>query len=161
MLYESIHNIFKDSKIILKLALFSCVMAVFIICAKTFFLFFLDSPSLILTQVNRYLSLSFTQTWKKCFDMFSENNAAHPVGCGSLLLTIWLFGALQIFKKPCQKSVIICSGLSQPTRSLSRIVYRQEGPTGNKGTLRPDFQAKTRSRLFLKPMSPQETGRRL
>jgi hypothetical protein len=30
----------------------------------------------------------------------------------------------------------------------------QEGPKGSKGTLRPNFQANTRPRIFLKPMSP-------
>jgi hypothetical protein len=45
---------------------------------------------------------------------------------------------------------------SHPTRSLSRIVCRgREGPKGSKGTLRPDFQANTRPRMFfLKPVSP-------
>jgi hypothetical protein len=59
---------------------------------------------------------------------------------------------LQIFKKAHQTAITICSGLSHPTRSLSRIVCRgQEGPKGSKGEyLRPDFQANTRSRLFLK-----------
>jgi hypothetical protein len=52
---------------------------------------------------------------------------------------------------------------SHPTRSLSRIVCRgQERPKGRKGTLRPDFQASTRPRIFVKkPMSPQDTRRQL
>jgi hypothetical protein len=43
-------------------------------------------------------------------------------------------------KKVRQTAITICSGLPHPTRSLSRIVYReQEGSKGKKGTLRPDF----------------------
>ncbi len=61
-----------------------------------------------------------------------------------------------------KKAITISRGLSHPTRSLSRIVCRgQERPKCRKGTLRPDFQAKTRPRTFLKPMSPQDTGRQL
>ncbi len=59
-----------------------------------------------------------------------------------------------------QTAFTICRGLSNPTRSLSRIVCRgQEPPKGNKGTLRPVFRANTRPKVFLKPMSPQDTGR--
>jgi hypothetical protein len=55
-------------------------------------------------------------------------------------------------KKVCQTTTSICSGLSHPTRSLRR----------SKSTLRPDFQVNTISVGFIKkPMSPQETGRRL
>jgi hypothetical protein len=47
-----------------------------------------------------------------------------------------------------------------PTRSFNRIVYKgQEGPKGNRGTLRPGFHANRR--FFKKPLSPQESGRRL
>jgi hypothetical protein len=105
--------------------------------------------------------------------MFSEGNAAHPVGCDSPLQKVmavwchflkfeltgtgvaaccllqWLFGALQILKKAREIAITICSWLSQPTRSLSRIVCGvQEGPKGSKGTLRPDLQANTWPRLF-------------
>ncbi len=60
-----------------------------------------------------------------------------------------------------QKAITISRGLSHKIRSLSRIVCRgQERPTGRKGTLRLDFQANTRPRIFiLKPKSPQDTGR--
>ncbi len=62
-------------------------------------------------------------------------------------------------KKECQMAITICRGLSHPHRSLSRIVCRgQEGPKSSKGTLRPDFQANTRIKIFLKP---QDTGRKL
>jgi hypothetical protein len=56
-----------------------------------------------------------------------------------------------------------CSRLSHLTRSLSRIVCKgQERPKGSKDTLRPDFHANTRSRIFCKkPKSPQDTGMRL
>ncbi len=65
------------------------------------------------------------------------------------------------FLKSAPNSITICSGMSHPPWSLSRIVCRvQEGPTASKGTLRPDFQANTRLRIFLKPVS-QDTGRRL
>ncbi len=48
-------------------------------------------------------------------------------------------------------AITICRSLSHHTRSLSRIVCRvQEIRTGSKGTLRPDFQANTRPRIFLK-----------
>ncbi len=64
-------------------------------------------------------------------------------------------------KKVCQTSITICRGLSHLTRSLSRIVCRgQKGPKGSEGTLRPDFQAYARPWIFLKPMSPQDTGRK-
>jgi hypothetical protein len=40
-------------------------------------------------------------------------------------------------------------GNATPIRSLSRTVCRgQEGPTGSKGTLRPDFQANTRPMIL-------------
>ena len=43
------------------------------------------------------------------------------------------------------------SGLSHPTRSRSRKGSRgHEGLIGGKGTVRPDFHAKTRPRVFLK-----------
>jgi hypothetical protein len=46
-------------------------------------------------------------------------------------------------------AITICIGLSHPTRSLSRIVFKgQEHPKCSKGTLRPDFQANTRPRNF-------------
>ncbi len=62
-----------------------------------------------------------------------------------------------------QKAITIYRGLSHLTRSLSRIVCRgQERPKGRKGTLRPDFQAYTRPRFFLKQkMSPQDAKRQL
>ncbi len=48
-----------------------------------------------------------------------------------------------------QKAFNIYRGLSHHTRSLSRIVCRgRERPKGRKGTLRPDFQANTRPRIF-------------
>ena len=53
-------------------------------------------------------------------------------------------------KKMRQTARTICSGLPpHPTRSLSRIVCRGlQGPKGSKGTLRPDFQANIRPRIF-------------
>jgi hypothetical protein len=42
--------------------------------------------------------------------------------------------------------------------ALNDYHYLQERPKGSKGTLRPDFQANTRPRIFKKPMSPQDTG---
>jgi hypothetical protein len=49
--------------------------------------------------------------------------------------------------------------VSHLTSSLSRIVCRgQEGPKGSKDTLGPDFLDLL---IFLKPMSPQDTERRL
>jgi hypothetical protein len=59
-------------------------------------------------------------------------------------------------------ALTIFRALPQPTRSLGRIVFKgQEGPEGSKGTLMPDFKAKTWPRPFYKKaMSPQETGRR-
>jgi hypothetical protein len=58
---------------------------------------------------------------------------------------------VSIFKKVRQKVILICNGLAHPTRSLSRIACRgQEGPKGSKDTLRPDFQANTILRIFIK-----------
>jgi hypothetical protein len=37
----------------------------------------------------------------------------------------------------------------------------QEDPKSSTDTLRPDFQANTRPRIFLKPRLPQDTGKRL
>ncbi len=68
--------------------------------------------------------------------MLSEGNAAHPFGCDSPLLTIVV--------RQKAITIIICRGLSHPTRSFSRIVCRgQERPKDRGGTLRPDFQANT------------------
>ncbi len=59
----------------------------------------------------------------------------------------------------CQKAITICRGLSHLSRSFSRIVSRgQEHPKGRQGTSRPDIQALG---FFLKPMSPQDTKRKL
>ncbi len=89
--------------------------------------------------------------------MFSEGNAAHPVGCDSPLLTIMALSSASNLKKNLLNAITICRGLSHPTRSLSRIVCRGlEDPKGSKRTLRPDFQINTRHRIFLKPMSPQD-----
>ncbi len=98
--------------------------------------------------------------------MLSESNAALPVGCDSplqILMAVFfvLFVWIQTFWVRCdsplltamvrQKAITIYRGLSHPTRSLSRIVCRgQECPKGRKGTLRPDFQAKTRPRFFFR-----------
>jgi hypothetical protein len=55
------------------------------------------------------------------FEFSGPGVAAHGI-------LLWLFGALN-FKKARRTATTICSGLSQLTRSLSRIVYRgQEGP---------------------------------
>ncbi len=113
-----------------------------------------------------YIIRGFLHSWKKCPDMLSEVNAARPVRCDSSLQTVmavWpLFVWIQTFWIGCdsplltiivrQKAITICRGLSHPTRSLSRIVCRgQERPKGKIGTLR----------IFLKPMSPQDTGGQL
>jgi hypothetical protein len=46
-------------------------------------------------------------------------------------------------------AITICRDLSHQTKSLRRIVCRgQERHKGGKGTLRPDFQANTRPRIF-------------
>ncbi len=119
-----------------------------------------------------YIIRGFLHPWKKR----PEGYAAHPVGCDSslqIVMAVWRLVWIQTFWVGCdsplltimvrQKAIIICRGLSHPTRSLSRIFCRgQERPKGRKGTLRPDFQANTRLRIFfLKPMSPQDTGRQL
>jgi hypothetical protein len=114
--------------------------------------------------------------------MFSEGNAAHPVSRDSPLQIVidirrfFLFEllgrrdcTLQIvmaiwptlkLKKSAPNGHTIIRRLSHPARSPSRIVCRgQEGHKGSKGTFRPDFQADNRPRIFLKPMSPQGTGR--
>jgi hypothetical protein len=76
---------------------------------------------------------------KKRCDMVSEGNASHPGKCDSpLQIVIW--------KKVCRMAIIICRGLSHPTRSFSRIVCK--GPKGSKDTLRPDYLANTRPRIL-------------
>ncbi len=82
-------------------------------------------------------------------DLFSEGKASHPVGCDSPLKIVrevwrtffykkfelpvsglaaccWQYGCLAqfILKKVHLTAITICSGLSHPTRSLSRIVCR-------------------------------------
>ncbi len=138
-----------------------------------------------------YVLRGFSRPWKKRCDMFSEGNVAQcpssRVGSpladnnGSLAhffknlnLFCWMWqpaanchGCLACFKfflKPIKLPLLFAVGCqSHPTRFLSRIVCRgQEGPKGRKGgTLRPDFQANTKSRIFLKLISPQDTRRRL
>jgi hypothetical protein len=52
----------------------------------------------------------------------------------------WLFWRASNYKKKAQADITISSGLSHPTRSLSRIVCRQQ--EGNKeDALRPDLKA--------------------
>ncbi len=109
--------------------------------------------------------------------MLSEGNAAQLFGCDSPLqieMAVWRpFCLKSNFLAGCdsplltimvrQKAITICKGLSHLTRSLSKIVCRgQERPKGKKGTLRPDFQANTRPRIFVKKtMSPQDARREL
>ncbi len=128
-------------------------------------------------RLHIYFIRGFLHPWKKRPDMLSEGNAAHLVGCDSplqIVMAVWHpFFLIQTYWVGCdsplltimvsQKAITICKGLSHPTRSLSRIVCRvQEGPKGRKGTLRPDFQASNRPKIFLKkPMSPQDTERQL
>ncbi len=89
---------------------------------------------------------------KKGPDMLSEGNAAHPVGCDSPLHIV-----MAVWRPFCLNSNFL--GLVwQPLlpimvrlKAFSRIVCRgQERPNGRMGTLRPDFQANTRPRIFLK-----------
>jgi hypothetical protein len=48
---------------------------------------------------------------------------------------------------------------TRPDHSAEKFCRGQEHPNGSKGTLRPDFQAITRTRIFFtKPISPQDTG---
>ncbi len=111
--------------------------------------------------------------------MLSAGHAALPVGCDSplqIVMAVWrpfclnsnFLGPVgcdspQLTRMVRQKAITFCRELSHPTRSLSRIVCRgQEQPKGRKGTLRPDFQANNRPRMFYKkPMSPQDSGRQL
>ncbi len=75
------------------------------------------------------------------------------VGCDAdaVMLTIMAVRHDSNLEKVGQKAITICSGLSHPTRSLSRIDSRgEEGPKARKGTLRPDFQANTRLEIFFK-----------
>jgi hypothetical protein len=67
----------------------------------------------------------------------------------------------ELVGKARETTITICSWLSHPTRSLSRIVCRgQEGPEGSNGTLRPNFQANTWLRFF-KLKANVSTRRRL
>ncbi len=120
-----------------------------------------------------YIFWGFLRPWKKRRYMFSEGIAAHPVGCDSTLqieMSVWCpcfwiwtswvghESSLQILMGVCRASNLkkghqtaISRGMSHQTRSLSRIVCRgQEGTKGSKGTLRPDFQANIKSRIFFK-----------
>ncbi len=57
-----------------------------------------------------------------------------------------------------EKSALSAEGCHKLTDHSAELFA--EGPTVIKGTLMPDFQAYTRPRIFfLKPMSPQNTGR--
>ncbi len=73
--------------------------------------------------------------------MFTEGNAAFPVGCYSQLQIVMVVWHASFLKKVCQPAITIFAGLPHLTRSLSRIVFRgQEGYKGSKDTLRPDFR---------------------
>jgi hypothetical protein len=99
---------------------------------------------------NKRLFLSFSALDKRR-DMFSEGKAARPVRCDSPLQIVMAIWRALYFKKVRLTAITTCKGLTHPTRSPSRSVCRvQEGPKGSKGTLRPDFQANFRPRIFLK-----------
>ncbi len=74
------------------------------------------------------------------------------VRCDSPLLTICTVWPSSNFEKVhhlANATVSPCSRLSHPTRSPSRIVCRGlEHPKCSKHTVRPDFQANTRPRIF-------------
>ncbi len=102
---------------------------------------------------------SLVQVWQPAADC--NDSLAHFFLNLSLLGQVWqptadnmyvLFGPLQIFKKVyhlANATVSPCSRLSHPTRSPSRIVCRGlEHPKCSKHTVRPDFQANTRPRIF-------------
>ncbi len=124
------------------------------------------NPSLFIK--NKWLFISsegFSTLEKKRPDMLSEDNAALPVRCDSplqIVMSVW---------RPFCSNPNFLGGVWQPSvdnygarslRSLSRIIFKvQDHPKGRKSTLRHDFQANTRPRIFLKPMSPQDTGRQL
>jgi hypothetical protein len=104
---------------------------------------------------------------KKHRDMSSDGCAAHPVTYNSplqIVMAIWrtflkicwvgggggagydsCLARLKFMKNAAKSHYYgIFSGLTHPTRSLSKIVCRgQEGPKGSKGNLKPDFQAYT------------------
>ena len=63
-----------------------------------------------------------------------------------------MYTLIVFFLKPNKfGEITICRGLSHPSRLLIIIVCRgQERPKGRKGTLRPEFQANTRPRIFYK-----------
>ncbi len=65
---------------------------------------------------------------------------------GSSLQSIMLFSALQIFKKCTEQPLPSAAGWKHPTRSLSRIVCReQKGPKCSKGTMQFFETQETRS----------------
>jgi hypothetical protein len=103
------------------------------------------NPFLFINKTIYYILRGFLLPWKKRRDMFSEGNAAHRVGYDSMLsdsndslshvffliLTYWvgcvslLLSIMARFKLK-KTAITICSGLSHPTRSLSRIVCREK-----------------------------------
>jgi len=125
-----------------------------------------------------YILRGFLRLWKKCCVLFSEGNGAPSVACDSplqIVMAVWhtFFiwtswvpvckpsaynsGCLARFKfkRGSQTTITICRMLSHPTRSLSRIVCReQERPKGRKGTLGPVSRQILDTGIFWKPMSP-------
>ena len=124
-----------------------------------------------------YIIRGFLHPLKKLPDMLSEGNVALSVGCDSPLQIV-----MAVWRPFCLNSNFL-GRVWQPSADnngapnghyyLQRAVtpdqiiqhnslQRAEHPKGRKGTLRPDFQANTRSRIFFKkPMSPENTGRQL
>ncbi len=68
-----------------------------------------------------------------------------------LIQTFWVRRDSPLLTKMVrQKAITICREMSHLARSVSRIVCGgQQRPKGRKGTLRPDFQANTRPKVFL------------
>ncbi len=113
----------------------------------------------------------FLCPWKKRVVLSSEGCATHPIryrwpfgalffiwtcwlGCEKPLQTLMAVWHTLNFKKVRRMAITICSGQTQQTWSLRKIVCR--GQEGSKG-----IQANTWLVHFLKPMSPLETGRSL
>ncbi len=97
-------------------------------------------PFLFIKNKPIYIIRGFLLSWEKSHDILSEGNAAHPVGCDSplqIVMAVWHFVSIQTFWVGCdsplptimvhQTTITFCRGLSQPTRSLSRIVCRGQG----------------------------------
>ena len=102
-------------------------------------------------KMSIYIFRGFLHPWHR--DMFSDGNAAHPIGCDSPLqpvMAVWRASNLKNKVRHMRQT---------NCRSLGRIICRGlEGPRGSKGTLisRPIQDLE----FFMeKPMSPQDTGR--